>query len=127
MRKLEHKYGDELAVIGIHSAKFTSERDTENIRKAVLRYELEHPVINDAEFAVWQQYSCRAWPTIVFLDPEARIIGRRGGGGGGVTFEQFDPIIRQMVQEFDAQGLIDRALLPRQDSGRRGLGDAVRF
>ncbi len=108
MRKLEHKYGDELAVIGVHSAKFTSERDTENIRKAVLRYELEHPVINDAEFAVWQQYSCRAWPTIVFLDPEARIIGRHEGE---ITFEQFDPIIRQMVQEFDAQGLIDRTPL----------------
>ena len=70
LRKLENKYSGELAVIGIHSAKFTSERDTDNLRKAVLRYELGHPVVNDGQFAVWRSYGCRAWPTLMFLDPQ---------------------------------------------------------
>ena len=105
LRKLEHKYRSELAVIGVHSAKFTSEKDTDNLRKAVLRYELEHPVVNDSDFTVWRQYSGRAWPTLLFIDPEGKVIGKHEGE---ITFEDFDPIIGQMVREFDEKGLIDR-------------------
>ena len=105
LRKLEHKYRDELQVIGVHSAKFTSEKDTDNLRKAVMRYELEHPVINDGQFTVWRQYSCRAWPTLLFIDPEGKIIGKQEGE---ITFEDFDPIIGQMLEEFDGKGLINR-------------------
>src|SRR5919199_545980 len=45
LKKLEAKYPNELAVIGVHSAKFQNEKDSENIRSAILRYEIEHPVI----------------------------------------------------------------------------------
>ena len=37
LRKLEQKYTGELAVVGVHSAKFTAEKETPNLRKAVLR------------------------------------------------------------------------------------------
>ncbi|MDA1349900.1 MAG: hypothetical protein O3A47_13710 [Chloroflexi bacterium] len=43
LRKLEQKYQAELAVVGVHSAKFLAEQNTANLRKAVLRYEIEHP------------------------------------------------------------------------------------
>ncbi|HEY0657917.1 MAG TPA: thioredoxin-like domain-containing protein, partial [Pyrinomonadaceae bacterium] len=33
LKKLEAKYRKELVVIGVHSAKFDNEKDTENIRK----------------------------------------------------------------------------------------------
>ena len=56
LKKLEAKYPNELVVIGVHSAKFDNEKDTENIRRIILRYELEHPVYNDADFKVWQSY-----------------------------------------------------------------------
>ena len=108
LRKLERKYKDELAVVGVHSAKFTSEKDTENLRKAVMRYEIEHPVVNDSDFEVWRQYSCRAWPTLMFLDPHGKVIGKHEGE---ITFEDFDPVIREMVQEFDGLGVLDRSPL----------------
>ena len=50
LRKLEEKYQEELVVVGVHSAKFTSEKDTANIEKAIRRLELEHPVVNDKDF-----------------------------------------------------------------------------
>ena len=34
LKKLERKYRNELVVIGVHSAKFTTEKGTENIRQA---------------------------------------------------------------------------------------------
>ncbi|MFH4316790.1 thioredoxin-like domain-containing protein, partial [Acinetobacter baumannii] len=47
LKRLEAKYADQLVVIGVHSAKFDNERDTENIRRIILRYGIEHPVVND--------------------------------------------------------------------------------
>ena len=40
LKRLEKKYANELVVIGVHSAKFTTEQETENIRQAILRYEI---------------------------------------------------------------------------------------
>ena len=104
MRKLEKKYANELAVVGVHSAKFPNEKETGNLKSAVQRYELEHPVINDSEFQVWQQYSCRAWPTLMFIDPQGNVIGKHEGE---MTFDAFDQLIGRMVTEFDSQGLLD--------------------
>ena len=56
LERLEAEYPDELVVIGVHSAKFTEEGETEAIRQAVLRSGLEHPVVNDRDFVVWNQY-----------------------------------------------------------------------
>jgi thiol-disulfide isomerase/thioredoxin len=38
LKKLEAKYANQLVVIGIHSAKFQNEKETENIRRIILRY-----------------------------------------------------------------------------------------
>ena len=109
LRKLEHKYPQELAVIGVHSAKFTSEKVTENLRKAIMRYEIEHPVVNDKDFRIWSEYGVRAWPSLFVLDPEGKILGRHEGE---ITFEAFDSLVQDMIKEFDAKGLIDRSPFP---------------
>ncbi len=105
LRKLERQYADELVVIGVHSAKFPNEKDKDNLYHAVKRYELEHPVVNDAEFQVWQEYACRAWPTLMFIDPEGKVIGKHEGE---LSYQDFDRLIGQMVVEFDSQGLLKR-------------------
>ena len=105
LHKLEEKWADELVVIGVHSAKFENEGDTDNIRNIILRYELEHPVVNDNQFQIWNQYGARAWPTLVLIDPEGKVLGYHSGEG---IYEPFDEVIAGMVAEFDALGKIDR-------------------
>ena len=105
MRKLERKYVNELMVVGVHSAKFPNEKIKDNLQKAVQRYELGHPVVNDVDFQVWQQYACRAWPTLMFIDPLGKVIGKHEGE---LSYEQFDTLISQMVAEFDEAGILDR-------------------
>src|SRR4029077_13457239 len=56
LAKLEKKYANELVVVGVHSAKFDNEKETESIRKAILRYEISHPVVNDARQRIWRAY-----------------------------------------------------------------------
>lgn len=103
LRKIEAKYGDRVVVIGVHSPKFPAERDTANLREAVLRYRIEHPVVNDRDFQVWHAYGGRAWPTLVFVDPQGRVIGKHEGE---LPFETFDPLVEQMLREFDERGLL---------------------
>src|SRR5262245_5497213 len=50
---LEKKYPDELVVIGVHTAKFDAEKETDNIRKKVAEYRIKHPVVNDANQVLW--------------------------------------------------------------------------
>jgi DNA-binding beta-propeller fold protein YncE len=77
LKKLEHEFPTELVVIGVHSAKFETERVTDNIREAILRYEIAHPVINDASHELWDSYRVDTWPTIVLIDPEGMVVWRR--------------------------------------------------
>ena len=105
LRELEQRYPAELAVVGVHSPKFPAEKETANVRKAVLRYEVEHPVVNDADFRIWQEYGCRAWPTLMFLDPEGRVVGKHEGE---ISMGVFDGLMKQMIAEFDEEGLLDR-------------------
>ena len=73
LETLETEFGPDLTVIGVHSAKFDNEKDTENIRAAVLRYGIEHPVVNDSDFAIWQTFAVKAWPTQVLINPSGKV------------------------------------------------------
>src|SRR5713226_563858 len=101
LKKLEEKYKNQLVIIGVHSGRFENEKDTENIRRIILRYQIEHPVYNDADFAVWRAYKVDAWPTRVLIDPAGYIVGYVPGEG---NFEPLDRAINQVAAEFRKRG-----------------------
>lgn len=105
LQRLEEEFADELVVIGVHSAKFTNEGNTENIKNVVQRYGLEHAVINDKDFAVWNSWGAQAWPSTAIIDPAGRAVGIRAGEG---VYEAVQPVIAGLVAEFDAKGQLDR-------------------
>jgi sugar lactone lactonase YvrE len=90
-------------VIGVHSAKFTNEGQGENLRRIILRYGLDHPVLNDSRFQVWNQWGARAWPTLVLIDPAGQVVGGRRGEG---FYPVFKPVIQRLIRQFE--GRIDR-------------------
>ena len=104
LKRLEEKYKDELVVIGVHSAKFKTEKDTDNIRQAVLRYEVHHPVINDSDFQVWSGYGIRAWPSFALIDPEGNVVGITSGEG---IYETMDPIISELADYYKKEGKLN--------------------
>src|SRR5918992_580044 len=108
LKKLEAKYANQLVVIGVHSAKFQNEKQTENIRRIILRYEIEHPVYNDSEYAVWQSYGVRAWPTQVLIDPAGYIIGGVSGEG---NYELIDQVVAKAVAEVRKRGELNETPL----------------
>ncbi|MEP0809931.1 redoxin domain-containing protein [Trichocoleus sp. ST-U2] len=104
LKYLEQKYKDSLTVIGVHSAKFDNEKEVENIRQAVLRYDIEHPVIVDSNFAIWSQYAVRAWPTLTMIDPQGYVIGYVSGEGNQDVVEK---LISQLIQQHKERGTIN--------------------
>lgn len=104
LKRLEAKYPNQLVVIGVHSAKFTNEGDTANIRNIIMRYGIEHPVANDADFRIWHQYAVNAWPTQVVIDPAGYVIGAAAGEGYAA---EIDALIGQTVDEFRKKGQLD--------------------
>lgn len=81
LKYLEQKFGDRLLVVGVHSAKFTNEQSTQNIRNAIARYEIHHPVINDHEFKIWNRYQVEAWPTFLLFSQKGELVLRLSGEG----------------------------------------------
>ena len=104
MRKLEEKYHRELVVIGVHAAKFTGEMETANLKQAVLRNELSHPVVNDNQFLVWKNYAIRAWPTLIFIDPIGKVIGKHEGE---LPYKVFDDLLKNMIHAYTQSGILD--------------------
>jgi thiol-disulfide isomerase/thioredoxin len=79
LKKIEEDFSDHVIVIGVHSPKFEAEKSSAKVAAAISRYEISHPVVHDPDFQIWRSYSIRAWPTLVFISPEGRIIGREMG------------------------------------------------
>ncbi|MDF5714056.1 MAG: thioredoxin-like domain-containing protein [Rhizonema sp. NSF051] len=104
LKYLEQKYKDSLTIIGVHSAKFDNEKETENIRQAILRYDIEHPILVDKGFEVWQQYAVRAWPTLVVIDPKSYVISSLAGEG---HCHVLDELIQQLIHQHRQQGTIN--------------------
>ncbi|MDJ0521814.1 MAG: thioredoxin-like domain-containing protein [Planctomycetota bacterium] len=113
---LEKKYADKgLAVVGVHSAKFPNEKGKRQIREAIRRYEIHHPVVNDNEFAVWRSYGARAWPTFALVAPGGVYVGRLSGEG---RREELEALILALLERFE--GKLDTKPLPlRLESSTR--------
>jgi DNA-binding beta-propeller fold protein YncE len=105
LKRLEEKYPDQLVVIGVHSAKFDTERDAQNIRQAILRYEIKHPVINDAEMVIWQRFGVRAWPTLMLIDPEGNAVAATSGER---VYDELDDAIDRLVKYHRAKGTLNQ-------------------
>ncbi len=106
LNKLEHAFPNELVVIGVHSAKFAGEQSTDNIREAVLRYEIEHPVVNDAKMTIWGTYGARSWPTLVLIDPAGDVVW---AASGERSFEDIKAVIDRGLPYYRKAGLLKPA------------------
>lgn len=104
LAKLEKKYEKELVVVGVHSAKFDNEKVTENIRKAINRYQIQHPVVNDADMKIWSRYEVSSWPTLVLVDPEGQIVGYASGEG---NYEVLDQVIAKLIKKHTDNKTLD--------------------
>src|SRR5262245_43998956 len=104
LKKLEKAYPNNVVVIGVHSGKFDTEHDAESIRQAIMRYEIEHPVVNDADYKIWNRYRCTSWPSLRMIDPEGNLVAEQGGE---IDFITLDAFLKASLPYYKQKGLLD--------------------
>lgn len=124
LKYLEHKYPNELVVIGVHSAKFDNEKKSDNIRRAIVRYEIEHPVVNDANMTIWRKFGINSWPTIGVIDPEGNFCGVASGEGNR---EILDEVISRLIEFHRSKGTLDETPVEFSLERNRIMGGALKF
>ena len=109
MAEVEHRFPEQLVVIGVHSAKFPGERVNHALGRAVRRLEIEHPVVNDAEMRVWDSFGVRAWPTLMFIDPRGYVIGKHEGEA---TADALADVVAGLLERYRAEGVLSPGPIP---------------
>ncbi len=109
LRPVEEKYGDALVIVGVHSPKFAHEGEAAAVRAAVERYEVGHPVLDDPEMVTWENYTARAWPTLVLVDPNGYIVAQYSGEGHA---HALDARLAELIAEHEKAGALTRGKSP---------------
>jgi DNA-binding beta-propeller fold protein YncE len=113
LKFLEEKYRDQpFVVIGVHSGKFDQEKDEKNIRQAILRHNIDHPVAVDSDYKIWTAFGVGSWPTLVLIDPEGNIAGAVSGEGHRNIL---DKKIATLLAEHKAKGTLKKPMRFRRE------------
>ena len=75
--------------MGCHSAKFTNEKESQKVRDAILKYNVQHPVINDVQMIVWRNFERRSWPSLLIVNPKGVPIFILSGEGHRQVLDLF--------------------------------------
>jgi DNA-binding beta-propeller fold protein YncE len=104
LRALEERYaGQPLVVIGVHGGKFSAEQDPLHVHEAIGRYDIRHPVVVDANMALWSRFGIRSWPTLVVIRPDGTIASI---APGEPDLEILDAFVRREIELARAAGTL---------------------
>ena len=82
MRAWHERYAKAgLRVVSVHAGGYPPSQDPEQVRAAVARLGIEHPVMLDSEFKLWQEYGNEAWPARYLFDRRLRLYSMHYGEG----------------------------------------------
>jgi thiol-disulfide isomerase/thioredoxin len=91
------RYADQgLVVIGVHTPEYAFERIVDNVRQAITRLDVRHPVAIDNQYRVWNAFSNHYWPAHYFIDANGRIRYLQVGEG---DYARQEGVIQQLLQE----------------------------
>ena len=113
--KLWHaKYADDgLMIVGVHTPEFEFEKKIENVRAAVKDNGIGWAVAMDNDYATWNAYANRYWPSKYLVDQEGVIRYRHFGEGG---YAETESEIQKLLEEAGADLSQLDATLPSDQS-----------
>jgi thiol-disulfide isomerase/thioredoxin len=83
------RYADHgLRVIGVHTGGFPPARDDAQVRAAVERLGVRHPVVLDTDLQVWDLYGNEGWPARYLWAPDATLHSMHYGEGAYAETER---------------------------------------
>ena len=104
---------DGLIVIGVHTPEFSFEHDTEAVRQAVEVRDIDYPVAQDNDYAIWSAFANHYWPALYFVDKDGVIRDQHFGEG---RYEESERVIQELLG-------IDRELVSVEGVGAEAEAD----
>ena len=83
-----------LTIVGVHSPEFFWEKPKAGLTAAVTKFGIRYPVVQDNDFAIWNRYAIRAWPTRVLIDRQGVVQFRHIGEG---AYDETEALIRRLL------------------------------
>lgn len=91
------KYKDlGLEIVAPHTPEFDFEKDPVNVKKAVEKFGIKYPVVQDNDYGTWNAYANRYWPRKYLIDIDGFIVGDHIGEGG---YEETERQIQEALRE----------------------------
>ena len=93
----DEKYADNgLLIIGIHSPEFEFEKDPQNVKIAIEKYDIRYPVVMDNNMETWKAFENNYWPRKYIADHEGNLRYDHIGEG---DYQKTEKIIQQLLNE----------------------------
>jgi hypothetical protein len=85
---------DGLLVVGLHTPEFSFEHDIDGVRQAVEVRDINYPVAQDNDYAVWSAFANHYWPALCFVDADGVIRDKHFGEG---RYEESELVIQRLL------------------------------
>ena len=96
----DRKYRNKgLVIIGVHTPEFNFEKDYNNVKSAIEKYNIEYRVAQDNDYATWTAYKNRFWPRKYLIDAEGFIRFDHIGEG---AYSETEMKIQELLSEIDS-------------------------
>jgi thiol-disulfide isomerase/thioredoxin len=91
------KYKDQgLVVIGVHTPEYPFERDTDNVKTALKRFNITYPVAQDNRYSTWTAYNNKYWPAFYLIDKKGQIVYSHFGEG---KYDETEAAIKALLAQ----------------------------
>jgi thiol-disulfide isomerase/thioredoxin len=106
------KYADNgLVIVGVHTPEFEFEKDYNNVRTAVEKFDISYPIAQDNEKETWKAYENRYWPRKYLIDPEGYIrYDHIGEGAYPETEKVIQSLLAERTEYIGANVTIDQSI-----------------
>ena len=102
LKSWHEKYADKgLVIIGVHTPEFEFEKDYDNVKQAVEKFEIKYPVVQDNEYGTWRAFKNNYWPRKYLIDVEGNI--RYDHIGEGAYDETEEAIVALLKEKSDVE------------------------
>jgi thiol-disulfide isomerase/thioredoxin len=85
---------DGLIVVGVHTPEFSFEHQIELVRRAIDAYNIDHPVVLDNDYEIWNAFDNHYWPALYFLDADGNVRDSHFGEG---HYPQSERVIQTLL------------------------------
>ena len=93
----DEKYSDNgLLIIGVHSPEFEFEKDPQNVKMAIEKYDINYPVVMDNNMETWKAFENNYWPRKYIADHEGNLRYDHIGEG---DYQKTEETIQQLLNE----------------------------